>query len=110
MNKLSRPKRVEIIRLLVEGMSLRAITRVTGISINTVTKLHVAAGVACDEYQDRAFRNLTCRCIQIDEIWAFAYCKAKNVETAKSAPPEAGDLWNFVGIDADTKLVPSWLV
>lgn len=110
MNKLSRTKRVEIIKLLVEGMSLRAITRTTGVSINTVTGLLVTAGKACAEYQDKAFRNLICRRVQIDEIWAFAYCKQKQVKTAKAAPDQAGDLWTFVALDADTKLVPSWMV
>ena len=110
MNKLSRTKRVEIIRLLVEGMSLRAITRISGVSINTVTKLLVDAGKACSDYQDKAFRNLICRRVQIDEIWAFSYCKEKQVQTAKAAPDGAGDLWTFVALDADTKLVPSWLV
>ena len=110
MNKLPRQKRVEIIKLLVEGMSLRAVTRATGVSINTVTALLVTAGKACSEYQDKTLRNLTCRRVQIDEIWAFCYAKAKQVETAKAAPDQAGDLWTFVAIDADTKLVPSWMV
>jgi IS1 family transposase len=110
MNKLSRDKRVHIISLLVEGMSLRAITRITGVSINTVTKLLVDAGKACSEYQSLVFRNLTCRRIQVDEIWAFCYAKQRNVETAKAAPEVAGDIWTWTAIDADTKLVPSWLV
>jgi IS1 family transposase len=110
MNKLPRSKRIEIIRLLVEGMSLRAITRVTGCSINTVTGLLVIAGKACSAYQDKAFRNLICRRIQMDEIWAFTYCKEKAVATAKAAPDQAGDLWTFVALDSDTKLVPAWMV
>jgi IS1 family transposase len=110
MNKLPRQKRVEIISQLVEGMSLRAITRTTGVSINTVTKLLVDAGKACEDYQDRHLRNLTCRQVQVDEIWAFCYAKAKNVATAKAAPEDAGDVWTWVAIDRDTKLVPSWLV
>jgi IS1 family transposase len=110
MNKLPRDKRVQIISLLCEGMSLRAITRTTCASINTVTKLLVDAGKACSDYQDEAFRDLTCRRLQIDEIWAFSYCKKANLEGAKSAPTDAGDIWTFTAIDADTKLVPSWLV
>lgn len=110
MNKLSRTKRIEIIQLLVEGMSLRAITRIKGVSINTVTKLLVDAGKACSDYQDKTFRNLICRRVQIDEIWAFSYCKEKQVATAKAAPDQAGDLWTFVALDSDTKLVPSWMV
>jgi IS1 family transposase len=110
MNKLSRDKRVHIISLLVEGVSLRAITRITGCSINTVTSLLVIAGKACSEFQDRALRNLICRRVQVDEIWAFSYCKEKAVATAKAAPDQAGDLWTFVALDSDTKLVPAWMV
>ena len=110
MNKLSRAQRTQIINLLVEGMSLRAITRVCGVSINTVTKLLIDAGQACSDYQDTAFRNLTCKRLQVDEIWAFCYAKAKNVATAKAAPAEAGDIWTWTAIDADTKLMPSWYV
>ena len=110
MNKLARDKRIQIISLLTEGMSLRAITRVTGASINTVTKLLVDAGRACSDYQDRAFRNLTSRRIQVDEVWSFVYAMAKNVETAKAAPDKAGDIWTWTAIDADTKLMPSWRI
>src|SRR5437879_13431852 len=96
MNKLPRDKRVQIISQLVEGMSLRAITRTTGVSINTVTKLLVDAGKACSDYQDSVFRELICRRIQIDEIWAFTYCKAANRLTAQAAPEYAGAIWTFV--------------
>lgn len=110
MNKLARDKRIQIISLLVEGMSLRAITRITGVSINTVTKLLIDAGQACDEFQSLALRNLTCRRVQVDEIWAFCYAKQRNVEIAKAAPEGAGDVWTWTAIDADTKLIMSWLV
>lgn len=110
MNKLPRDRRVQIVSLLVEGMSLRAITRITGASINTVTKLLEDAGQACAEYQDKAFRNLTCKRLQVDEIWAFCYAKQRNVQDAKAPPEMAGDLWTWTATDADTKLIPSWLV
>lgn len=110
MNKLPRDKRIQIISLLVEGMSLRAVTRITGVSINTVTKLLIDAGRACSEFQSLTFRNLTCRRIQVDEIWAFCYAKQRNVEAARAAPEGAGDVWTWTAIDADTKLIPSWLV
>lgn len=110
MNKLSRPKRVEIISQLVEGMSLRAVTRTTGVSINTVTKLLVDAGKACSDYQDEHLRRLTSKRVQVDEIWAFNYCKQRSVKTAKAAPDQAGDIWTWTAIDADTKLAISWLV
>mgnify|MGYP001396377369 CR=1 FL=1 len=110
MNKLSRAQRAQIISLLVEGMSLRAVTRTTGASINTVTKLLVDAGRDCSEYQDRTLRNLPCKRLQVDEIWAFCYAKQKNVATAKAAPKGSGDIWTWTAIDADTKLIPSWYV
>ncbi|MDE0035481.1 MAG: IS1 family transposase [Deltaproteobacteria bacterium] len=108
MNTLPRHKKVLIIRCLTEGMSLRAVARIADVSRNTVAKLLVDAGAACAEYQDRTLRNLPCRRIQADEIWSFVYAKAKNVHRAKSAPPEAGDVWTWTAICADTKLVPSW--
>jgi IS1 family transposase len=110
MNKLPRDKRIQIVSLLVEGMSLRAITRITGVSINTVTKLLEDAGQACSQFQNIAFRGLHCRRIQVDEIWAFCYAKQKNVPAAKAAPEGAGDIWTWTAIDADTKLMPSWMV
>jgi len=110
MNKLSREARAKILGLMVEGMSLRAISRVTGASKNTIVKLLEDAGEAFSEYQDRTMRNLTCKRIQVDEIWAFVYARAKNVKTAKAAPEEAGDIWTWMAIDADTKLIPSFYV
>src|SRR4051794_3403026 len=110
MNKLPSAKRAEIVGMMVEGMSIRAITRLTGVSKNTVVKLLEDAGEAFAAYMDRAFRNLTCKRVQVDEIWSFVYAKAKNVPTAKSPPPEAGDIWTWTAIDADTKLIPSFHV
>ena len=113
MNKLPRDKRIQILHMLVEGNSLRAVQRMTGVSINTVTKLLVDAGKACAAYQDQVFHDLPCRRIQVDEIWSFCYAKQKNVATAKAAPAkaapaDAGDVWTWTAIDADTKLIPSW--
>ena len=110
MNKLPSAKRAAILDLMVEGMSIRAICRVAGVSKNTVVKLLEDAGEAFSDYQDRTLRNLTCKRIQVDEIWAFVYAKAKNVEGAKSAPDGAGDCWTWMAIDADTKLIPSFKV
>ena len=110
MNKLPLKTRKLIIRCLVEGQSIRATTRTADVSKNTVTKLLIDAGKACAEYQDKALRDLPCKRIQVDEIWSFIYAKQKNVARAKSAPPEAGDVWTWTAIDADTKLVPSWRV
>lgn len=111
MNRLSRVRRARIIRLLVEGMSLRSITRAEDVSINTVTKLLVDAGNACAAYHDEHVRNLRrTRRVQVDEIWAFVYAKEKNVQSAKKAPPGAGDAWTWTALDADNKLMVSWLV
>lgn len=110
MNKLSAEERARILQLLCEGMSIRAVTRVTGASKNTVAKLLNDAGVALGAYQDRVFRDLPCERVQVDEIWSFTYAKQKNVEKAKAAPVDAGDTWTWTAIDADTKLVFSVLV
>ena len=110
MNKLSREARAQILGMMVEGVSIRAISRMTGASKNTVVKLLEDAGEAFSDYQDRTMRNLTCKRLQVDEIWAFVYAKAKNVETAKAAPEGAGDCWTWMAIDADTKLIPSFYV
>jgi len=110
MNKLPREKRAQILHMLCEGSSIRAITRITGASKNTVAKLLADVGRACSEYQDRAFNDLPCKRIQVDEIWSFVYAKQANVKAAKTAPPAAGDCWTWTAICADSKLVPSWLV
>jgi IS1 family transposase len=110
MNKLPSAKRVQVIGMMVEGMSIRSIVRLTGVSKTTVLKLLEDCGNAFSEYQDEAFRDLSCKRLQVDEIWAFNHCKQRNVATAKSAPAMAGDIWTWVAIDADAKLIPSWLV
>lgn len=108
MNKLDRKTRAQILHLLCEGQSIRAVTRLTGCSKNTVAKLSVEAGHACAAYQDKTLRNLPCKRVQMDEIWSFVYAKNDNVKKAKNAPPEAGDVWTWTAICADTKLLVSW--
>ncbi|MBT3361563.1 MAG: DDE-type integrase/transposase/recombinase [Rhodospirillales bacterium] len=110
MNKLPLHKRVQILHMLVEGSSMRSISRVVGVSINTVTKLLTQAGEACGAYHDATVRNLETRRVQCDEIWSFCYAKQKNVATAKAAPQEAGDVWTWTAIDSDSKLIVSYLV
>jgi hypothetical protein len=110
MNRLTTERRAQILSMMVEGNSIRAIVRMTGASKNTIVKLLEDAGEAFSAYQDRAFHNLTCKRLQLDEIWAFCYAKQRNVTFAKSAPEEAGDLCTWIALDADTKLVPSWRV
>jgi IS1 family transposase len=108
MNKKSTKDRAKILQLLVEGNSLRATSRIAGCSINTVTKLLVEVGLACMAYQDKHLRNLPCKRLQVDEIWSFVYAKAKNVPEEKEG--QAGDVWTWTALDADTKLMVSWMV
>src|SRR5438094_510157 len=110
MNKLDHKARGRILHLLCEGSSIRAVTRLTGASKKAVSRLMVEAGQAAAWYQDRVFRNLTCKRVQVDEIWAFVYAKQKNVATAKRQDLAYGDVWTWTAIDADTKLIPSWFV
>ena len=110
MNKLTPEKRAQILHLLVEGNSLRPRAGSLHVSYNTVLKFFADAGRACEKYQDTTLRNLSCKRVQVDEIWSFVYAKQKNVPGAKAAPEGAGDVWTWVGIDARTKLVASWLV
>jgi IS1 family transposase len=110
MNRLSADQRAHVLHLLCEGMSIRAITRLTGASKNTVIKLLNDAGRALGIYQDEAFHNLACKRVQVDEIWSFTYCKQRAVAGAKAAPLDAGDAWTWTAICADTKLVFSVLV
>ena len=111
MNRLSTTKRAQILSLLVEGMSMRAITRITGVSINTVTKLLMNAGHACAAYHHTHVREIRGhRRVECDEIWAFVYAKQRAVRHAKSAPFGAGDIWTFTAIDADAKMILSYLV
>jgi IS1 family transposase len=110
MNQLPTATRAQILACLVEGNSLRATSRLCDVSINTVVKMLVDAGTACSAYQDRVFRNLTCRRLQCDEIWAFCYAKAKNVPASMRGQPGVGDVWTWTAIDPETKLIPCWFV
>ena len=110
MNRLSTEKRAQIIGCLVEGNSIRSTVRMTGAAKNTITKLLVDLGHACSDYQDQTLRGLTCSVIECDEIWAFCYAKQKNVPDQHEGTFGYGDVWTWTAIDADTKLVPSWLV
>lgn len=110
MNKLPIEKRAQILNLLVEGMSMRAASRIADVSINTVTKLLVDAGTACAEYQDAALRNLPCKRVQCDEIWAFCYSKQKNIPAEVQGVFGYGDVYTWTAICADTKIIPCWHV
>lgn len=110
MNKLSSSKRTQIVAALVEGNSIRATCRMTGAAKGTVLKLLADLGRACREYQDKALRNLPCKRIQCDEIWSFVYAKEKNVPESLKDTGKAGSVWTWTALDADSKLMVSWLV
>jgi IS1 family transposase len=110
MYKLTSDKRAQALQMMAEGISRRAIVRLTGISRTTLHKLLEDAGQAFSEYQDRTLMNLNCKRLQVDEAWSFCYAKQKNVPTAKAAPEGAGDIWTWVGLDAQSKLAVSWYV
>lgn len=110
MNRMPLAKRAQILGFLVEGMSLRSASRLADCSINTVTKLLVDVGAACAEYQDGALRNLPCKRIQCDEIWSFVGAKERNVPEDRKGEFGIGDVWTWTAIDADSKLVASWMV
>lgn len=110
MNKLPIAKRVQILAMLCEGSSMRSVSRVCDVSINTVAKLLADAGTFCLAFHDERVRGLTSKRVQCDEIWSFVYAKNKNVVDAKAPPKGAGDVWTWTAIDADTKLICSWAV
>jgi IS1 family transposase len=108
MNKLTHEKRIQILHLLVEGNSMRATARIADVAFNSVAKFFIDTSKVCAEYQDKAFRNLSCKKLQLEEIWSFVGCKQKNVP--EGVVEGMGDVWTWVAIDADTKLVPSWRI
>lgn len=110
MNRLTVEKRAQIISALVEGNSLRSVVRMTGAAMNTVLKLLADVGQASLEYQNKAMRNLSCKRIQCDEIWQFCYAKEKNVPADKRGQFGYGDVWTWVALCADTKIVPTWMI
>ena len=110
MNRLSIEERAQIVSALVEGNSIRSISRMFGFSKNTIAKLLVELGAACSKYMNENLVNLPCKRVQVDEIWSFVYAKQKNVTPDILADRIAGDVWTWIAIDADTKLVCSWLI
>src|SRR5690242_8136744 len=109
MHKLPLEKRAQILSMLCEGSSMRSISRVADVSINTVTKLLVDAGAACAAYHDEHVRNVKAARVQCDEIWAFCYSKQKNVATAKRKDLAYGDVWTWTALATDSKLIVSYL-
>jgi IS1 family transposase len=109
MNKLPLAKRVQILAMLCEGSSMRSISRVCDVSLNTVSKLLIEAGQACEAHHDVTVRNVTSKRVQCDEVWSFCYAKQKNA-TPEQKAIGAGDVWTWTGLDADSKLILSWVV
>jgi IS1 family transposase len=110
MNRLDSLHRAQVIRCLVEGNSINSTVRMTGVAKNTVLKLLVELGSACSVFLDEKMRNLDCAHLQADEAWSFCYCKQRNIRPEIAEKTVAGDVWVWVAIDADTKLIPSWLL
>src|SRR6266481_1344439 len=110
MNQLSATKRIAVIAALVEGNSIRATVRMTGVAKNTVVKLLVEIGSACETYQQETLRNLPCKRVQCDEIWSFCHAKQKNVPADKQGQFGYGDVWTWTALCADTKLMCSWKI
>lgn len=112
MNKLTPEKRAAVLTALVEGNSIRSTVRMTGVAKNTIVRLLKDAGETCAAYQDQVIRNVACRRIQCDEIWSFVYGKDRNIprEVRESSPFVVGSVWTWTAIDADSKLMVSWLV
>lgn len=108
-NVLCTEKRAQVINCLVEGNSIRATVRLTGAAKNTVVKLLAEVGRACSVYQDKVFRNLSCKKIQCDEVWSFVGSKEKNTRKEKKAEGW-GDCWTWTSLDSETKLIPCWYV
>ncbi|MGD1073093.1 MAG: IS1 family transposase [Bryobacteraceae bacterium] len=111
MNKLDTARRSQIVSAIVEGCSIRSIVRMTGASKNTVAKLLVELGNACSNYMNEHLTNLACERLQVDEMWSFVGCKQKNATAAKVEKDGiCGDVWAWIAIDADTKLVPCFML
>jgi IS1 family transposase len=110
MNKLTQERRTQVIAALIEGNSIRSTVRLTGVAKKTVLRLLVEVGKACAKYQDKTLRKLPCKRLQCDEIWSFVAMKEKTAKRKNLQGGNVGDLWTWTAIDADTKLVPSWLV
>jgi IS1 family transposase len=108
MKQLTQEQRVAVVRCLVEGNSIRSTVRITGVALNTIQKLTRELGEAVLAYQDHALRNLTCKRVQLDEVWNFCYAKDKNLPDEMRGEPGVGSIWTWVALDAETKLILSW--
>ena len=110
MNRLSQYKQTQVVAALVEESGIPSVGRITGVGKPTILRLLNSLRTACMEYQDRTLRNLTFKRIQVDEIWSFCFAKDKNLPEELKEQYGFGSVWTWMGIDADTKLIPCWLV
>src|ERR1700736_2156760 len=110
MNKLNSARRSQVVAALVEGNSIRATSRMTDVARNTILKLLLDLGAACSEYLNKTLVNLNCKRIQCDEIWSFVYAKQKSMKAETAESRIAVDVWTWVAMDVDTKLVCAYLV
>lgn len=111
MNRMDTTRRAQVVRCLLEGCSINSTVRMTGVAKHTILKLLVDLGQACADFMDATMRNLSCERLQADETWAFCFAKQKNVKPKHfENGGYAGDIWTWIAIDADTKLIPSWLI
>jgi IS1 family transposase len=110
MNRLSTTERAKVIGCIIEGCSLRSTVRLTGVAKKTVSRILVEVGEACAAFHDKIMRNLSCKVIQVDEVWSFTYCKQANIPEHLQGQDGVGDTWTWIAIDADSKLIPSWHV
>lgn len=110
MNQLPREKQIQVIQCLVEGNSIRSTVRMTGVAKNTVSKLLVSVGQACEEYQRKNITELYCQHVQCDEIWAYCYAKEKNVPEEYKGVLGYGNVWTFSSMDAESKLIINWTI
>jgi IS1 family transposase len=108
MNRLSIEEKAKVVGCLIEGCSLRSAVRMTGVAKRTVSRILVEVGRACAAYSDKIMRNLTCKNLQLDEIWSFTYCKQANIPPELEGQDGIGDTWTWIALDSETKLIPAW--
>ena len=110
MNKLTREKQIEVVKCLVEGNSIRSTSRITSVSRNTVSKLILQLGEACEAYHDTHVQGVNSKRVECDEIWTYVGKKDANCTPDERASREVGSVWTWTALDADSKLIVSWLV
>ncbi len=108
MKQLTKEQRAAVIRCLVDGVSIRATVRITGVAKNTIQKLTRDLGEAVLQYQDNVLKNISCKRVQCDEIWSFCYAKDKNLPDSMRGEPGVGSMWTWTAMCADSKLIISW--